>query len=160
MDPVEIAAGLAEFEQRAPGSDSERRAALWLRRRLREVGREAVLEPAWVRPQWPWVHSIHAALGLAGAVVAAFQPLAGIIILAVTTYSTLGNFAIFFEVAAAAYLDGSRERIRLLPFVLPAFLISLATVTRSALAAIFQGRPKEEVLWHKTEHNNRGRRWS
>ena len=87
MDPVEIAAGLAEFEQRAPGSDSERRAALWLRRRLREVGREAVLEPAWVRPQWPWVHSIHAALGLAGAVVAAFQPLAGAIILAVTAAS-------------------------------------------------------------------------
>ena len=87
MDPVEIAAGLAEFEQRAPGSDSERRAALWLRRRLREVGRKAVLEPAWVRPQWPWVHSIHAALGLAGAVVAAFQPLAGIIILAVTAAS-------------------------------------------------------------------------
>lgn len=87
MDPVEIAAGLAEFEQRAPGSDSERRAALWLRRRLREVGREAVLEPVWVRPQWPWVHSIHAALGVVGAVVAAFRPLAGMIILAVTAAS-------------------------------------------------------------------------
>jgi hypothetical protein len=87
MDPVEIAAGLAEFEQRAPGSDSERRAAVWLRRRLREVGRDAVLEPEWVRPQWPSVHSIHAALGLAGAVVAAFQPLAGMVILLLTATS-------------------------------------------------------------------------
>jgi hypothetical protein len=84
MDPVQIAAGLADFEQRAPGSDSERRAALWLRNRLREVGRDAVLEPAWVRPQWPWVHAIHAALGVAGAVVAALQPIAGMVVLGAT----------------------------------------------------------------------------
>ena len=38
-------------------------------------------------------------------------------ILAVAMYSTLGNFAAFFEVAAGARLDGSRGRIRLLPFV-------------------------------------------
>jgi len=89
MDPVEIAAGLAEFEQRAPGSDSERRAALWLRRRLREVGRDAVVEPAWVRPQWPWVHAIHAAAGVAGGVVATFEPIAGVVILGVTTASAV-----------------------------------------------------------------------
>ena len=87
MDPVEIAAGLAEFEHRAPGSDSERRAAVWLRRRLATIGRDAVLEPAWVRPQWPWVHAIHAALGVAGAVVATFQPIGGVVILGVATAS-------------------------------------------------------------------------
>ncbi|MFL5819802.1 MAG: hypothetical protein ACJ76S_03865 [Solirubrobacteraceae bacterium] len=87
MDPMEIAAGLAEFDDRAPGSDAERRAALWLRRRLHAIGREAVLEPAWVRPQWPWAHAIHAALGVAGAVVATSQLVAGAVILALVTAS-------------------------------------------------------------------------
>lgn len=82
-----------------------------------------------------------------------------IVILVVASYSTLGNFAIFFEIAAAAYLDGSRERIRLLPLVLPAFLVSLTSVTRATFTQAVNGRPAEDVLWHKTEHNNRGHVW-
>ncbi len=77
-----------------------------------------------------------------------------IVILAVTSYSTLGNFAIFFEIAAAAYLDGSRERIRLLPFLLPGFLVSLMTVNRATLTQLFSRRNGNDVRWHKTEHNN------
>jgi cellulose synthase/poly-beta-1,6-N-acetylglucosamine synthase-like glycosyltransferase len=79
-----------------------------------------------------------------------------IIILAVTCYSTLGNFAIFFEIAAAGHLDGSRERIRLLPFIFLGFLVSLVAVTRATLLQIFY-RPlsREEVMWHKTEHGPR-----
>jgi cellulose synthase/poly-beta-1,6-N-acetylglucosamine synthase-like glycosyltransferase len=78
-----------------------------------------------------------------------------IIILAVTCYSTLGNFAIFFEIAAAAHLDGSRERIRLLPFIFLGFLVSLVAVTRATLMQIFYRPFSREVLWHKTEHGPR-----
>jgi cellulose synthase/poly-beta-1,6-N-acetylglucosamine synthase-like glycosyltransferase len=82
-----------------------------------------------------------------------------IIILAVTSYSTLGNFATFFEIAAASYLDGARERIRLLPFVLFGFLVSLVAVCRVTLTQPFLAR-SERILWHKTEHNHARPTWS
>lgn len=77
-------------------------------------------------------------------------PLAGLAagVLALASYSTLGNFAVFFEVAAAAHLDGSTRRIRLLPLLLASFIVSLAAITRAALSVAFhRSGPK---LWHKT----------
>jgi hypothetical protein len=76
-----------------------------------------------------------------------------LIILAVTTYNTVGNFAIFYEIAAAAYLDGSRHRIRLLPFLALGFLVNLFSVSRAAITQLVPRAPAEDVLWHKTERN-------
>ena len=59
--------------------------------------------------------------------------------------------AIFFEVTAAAYLDGSRERIRLLPFILLGFLVSLLTVSTDTALQLMP-RWSREVRWHKTKH--------
>jgi cellulose synthase/poly-beta-1,6-N-acetylglucosamine synthase-like glycosyltransferase len=87
------------------------------------------------------------------------EPKAGlIIILLVTSYSTLGNFAVFFEIAAATHLDGSRGRIKLLPFVFLGFLVSLFSITRAAFAHIAvngngKNGKKERVVWDKTERN-------
>lgn len=82
-----------------------------------------------------------------------------VIILAVTSYSTMGNFAVFFEITAAAQLDGSRERIRLLPFVMLGFLVSLFSVTRAAFSHVaINGNGKNgnngDVVWDKTERKN------
>jgi len=77
-----------------------------------------------------------------------------IVILLVTSYSTIGNFATFYEVAAAARLDGSRGRIRLLPFVFLGFLVSLFAVSRATLSQILPRKRSEELMWHKTEHNH------
>jgi cellulose synthase/poly-beta-1,6-N-acetylglucosamine synthase-like glycosyltransferase len=80
-----------------------------------------------------------------------FQPSAGLLaILAVAMYGTLGNFAAFFEVAAGARLDGSRGRIRLLPFLIVGFLVSLISVSWATVsqAATFWRR---EHRWEKTE---------
>ena len=77
-----------------------------------------------------------------------------LIILAVTSYSTIGNFATFYEVGAAAHLDGSRERIRLLPFVFLGFLVSLFAVSSATLFQVVPRNGNEELLWHKTEHNH------
>ncbi len=78
-----------------------------------------------------------------------------IIILAVTAYSAVGNFAIFFEIATAAHLDGTRGRIKLLPFVLPGFLISLVSVTRATLTQLFVRQRADKVEWEKTVHKRR-----
>lgn len=77
-----------------------------------------------------------------------------IVILAVTAYSTLGNFAIFFEVATAAYLDGTRGRIRIMPFLLLGFLVNLMSVAWATLSQPFAHANGKEVRWERTNHNN------
>lgn len=78
----------------------------------------------------------------------------GLTVLALGAFTTLGNFAAFFEIAAAARLDGSRERIRLLPLTLFGFTVSLVSVSRAACqqvhASIFG---QAELVWHKTERS-------
>lgn len=78
----------------------------------------------------------------------------GLTVLALGAFTTLGNFAAFFEIAAAARLDGSRERIRLLPLTLIGFTVSLVSVSRAAYqqvhASIFG---QAELVWHKTERS-------
>jgi cellulose synthase/poly-beta-1,6-N-acetylglucosamine synthase-like glycosyltransferase len=73
-------------------------------------------------------------------------------VLLVASYNTMGNFASFFEVAAAARLDGYRERTRLLPLLLVGYLVTLIAVLRG----LFPGRRSNganggsSVVWHKT----------
>ena len=72
--------------------------------------------------------------------------------LTVASYATMGNFAAFFEIAAAMRLDGHRERVRLLPFLGIGFFVSLVAVSLAAVprfrtrAAGAPAPPK----WHKT----------
>jgi hypothetical protein len=85
------------------------------------------------------------------------EPRAGLVVLLiVTSYSTLGNFAVFFQLAAATHLDGTRQRIRLLPFVFLGFLVSLFSIARAAFGTVRvngNGNP-ERVKWDKTERHN------
>ena len=71
-------------------------------------------------------------------------------VLSISSFNTVGNFAAFFQVATASRLDGSRERIRMLPFLLLGFLVSTLSVARASMsrASWFRGRPVE---WQKTE---------
>ncbi len=71
-------------------------------------------------------------------------------VLAISSFNTVGNFAAFFQVATASRLDGSRERNRMLPFLLLGFLVSTFSVARASLsrASWLRGRPVE---WQKTE---------
>jgi len=90
MERVEIQRGLAEFVGRAPGSDAERRAAVWLMTRLRASGRGAHLQTVWVRPRWALVHAIHAALAITGTLLtAAVDPAVGLAVLALTVVSMI-----------------------------------------------------------------------
>lgn len=75
-------------------------------------------------------------------------------ILAVAMYSTLGNFAAFFEVAAGARLDGSRGRIRLLPFLILGFLVSIVSVSWATLVQMATFWRKEQ-RWEKTERHRK-----
>ncbi|BDB29058.1 glycosyltransferase family 2 protein (plasmid) [Cupriavidus sp. P-10] len=80
-------------------------------------------------------------------------PLLGtaVLLFALMSYGTLGNFAAFFEIAAAVYLDGSRERIRLLPLNYFGFLVSVLAVSRAIVDQIvFDYLLRRELRWDKT----------
>ncbi|MEM6645177.1 MAG: glycosyltransferase family 2 protein [Bacteroidota bacterium] len=72
-------------------------------------------------------------------------------LLAIASYSSLGNFAAFFEIAAAARLDGSRRRIRLLPLNAFGFLVSLIAVTKAAWKQAKVAVVGGELVWDKTQ---------
>jgi hypothetical protein len=75
-----------------------------------------------------------------------------LVLLAVASYSTLGNFAAFFEVATACRLDGSRNRIRLLPFLSLGFLVNLLAIARATLSRrSWLAAPRIGPTWEKTE---------
>lgn len=63
-------ARLAAFTGRGPGTDAERRAALWLAAQLRAGGAEPRVDTFWCRPNWALAHAWHVALALAGSLVA------------------------------------------------------------------------------------------
>jgi hypothetical protein len=88
---IELIRELCSFEGRGPGTDAERRAAGMLAGRLRRIGRRAEIEPTFVHPQYAIVHLIHAALAIAGSVLATVEPAAG--------------FALVLFAATSAYLD-------------------------------------------------------
>lgn len=77
MGAAETVTGLARFDRRGAGTDSERRAALWLCGELQASGHDARLETFWCRPSWALAHAWHVALGLAGSLVAVSHPSIG-----------------------------------------------------------------------------------
>ena len=87
----ELIEGLCAFEGRGPGTDAERRAAGWLRKCLRDLGRRAEIEPTYVHPQWSLVIALHCVLAIAGGLLAReFGP---------------GGFALVLFSATSLYLD-------------------------------------------------------
>ena len=85
---------LCSFPERGPGTDSERRAANMLAGRLRGIGRRAEIEPFFAHPEYAIVHLIHAAMGVAGSIIATVQPAIGftlVLIAAVSTYLDLNT---------------------------------------------------------------------
>ena len=91
MGALETVTGLAGFERRLAGADSERRAARWLADELAGAGREIVVEPFWCRPNWPLAHAWHVGLALAGSLVSVASARAGAVMLLVALVSILSD---------------------------------------------------------------------
>ncbi|HZC12661.1 MAG TPA: M28 family peptidase [Thermoleophilaceae bacterium] len=68
---------LVDVLRRAPGSDTERRAAAYLKRRLEGLGREVEVESVDVWPAWPLAYAILAAAAVVGSVLSVSAPALG-----------------------------------------------------------------------------------
>ncbi|NBX02652.1 MAG: glycosyltransferase [Alphaproteobacteria bacterium] len=69
--------------------------------------------------------------------------------LTVACFGTVGNFAAFFEIGSAVYLDRGGNRIRLLPFNFLNFLISAVTVSLATVTQLVN-RDGTCNIWEKT----------
>jgi cellulose synthase/poly-beta-1,6-N-acetylglucosamine synthase-like glycosyltransferase len=79
-------------------------------------------------------------------------PFQGVIaLLAFTAYSATGNFAAFFEIAAAARLDNTRQRVCLLPFLILGFVVSIFSVSRACADQLMAPVTGAQFHWDKTE---------
>lgn len=79
------------------------------------------------------------------------------IVLGLATFSSLGNFAAFFEIAAALHIDGSRHRIRIVPLNFIGFLVSLVNITRACLSLVVEDLLiGKELRWEKTARYRNG----
>jgi cellulose synthase/poly-beta-1,6-N-acetylglucosamine synthase-like glycosyltransferase len=63
---------------------------------------------------------------------------------------TLGNFAVLFEIVIAVLLDGNRRRVRLLPFNLPGFFVSLFSICSASMGAVRDRATGRGISWSKT----------
>ncbi len=67
------------------------------------------------------------------------------------TYASFGNFAAFYQIAAAATLDGQRRGVRLLPLAITGFLVSMVSISKATLdVAILDPLLKRQLRWDKT----------
>jgi cellulose synthase/poly-beta-1,6-N-acetylglucosamine synthase-like glycosyltransferase len=72
------------------------------------------------------------------------------------SYSALGNFAAFFEIGAAVYLDGSRQRVRLMPLNYFGFLVSLLSITGATFSQVMlDWMFRRKLAWDKTARYRR-----
>ena len=79
-------------------------------------------------------------------------PFQGVIaLLAFTAYSATGNFAAFFEIAAATRLDNTRQRVCLLPFLILGFVVSVFSVSRACVDQLMAPITGAQFHWDKTE---------
>ena len=74
-----------------------------------------------------------------------------LLVLSFTAYSALGNFAAFFEIAAATHLDRSTRRVQLLAFNALGFIVGAVAIARAVLEqAVLDRLPGATFHWDKT----------
>ena len=77
VDPRADIEALVDVGRRSPGSDAERRAAAYLKKRLEGLGRQAEVESVDVWPAWPLAYAILAAAAVVGSVLSVSVPALG-----------------------------------------------------------------------------------
>jgi hypothetical protein len=76
---------------RRAGSESERRTARELQRRLEEAGREVELEPTRIHPNFALTHLVHAVAGVVASVLSVYIPSVGFVLALAATVSAFGD---------------------------------------------------------------------
>ena len=73
-----------------------------------------------------------------------------IIFFLVAGYNAFGNFAPFFQIGTASFLDGATHRTRLLPLFLFGFLFNMFYISKGSGSAFLDILLKRKPEWQKT----------
>jgi cellulose synthase/poly-beta-1,6-N-acetylglucosamine synthase-like glycosyltransferase len=73
------------------------------------------------------------------------------ILLALAAYNAIGNFAPYFEIGLAVFLDGGGRRLWLLPIFYFVFVFNLFHASLGFVDAVRDRWGRRTVTWHKTE---------
>lgn len=73
------------------------------------------------------------------------------VLLAIAAYNAIGNFAPYFEIGLAVFLDGGGRRLWLLPLFYFVFVFNLFHASLGFLDAVRDRLGRRPVTWHKTE---------
>lgn len=72
------------------------------------------------------------------------------IFIMVAAYNSFGNFAPFYQIGTASYIDGVGDRLRLLPLFFFCFLFNVLYISKGAASAFFDVIFKRNPEWQKT----------
>lgn len=72
-------------------------------------------------------------------------------LIAVYGYNTFGNFAPFYQIGTAAFLDSRIQSIRILPLFITVFLFNIYYTSLGFIDSIIDLITKRKVKWEKTE---------
>ena len=79
--------------------------------------------------------------------------------LVIISFSGVGNFTIFYEIATAVHLDNLRgvegSRVRLLPLIYINFFVNMFVISMAFVEQITIDRFKKTIVWSRTEHPKR-----
>ena len=111
-----------------------------------------------------YVYFVPILVGLAwilGATLCLINPSPWIEILwvaiSISVYSSVGNFAPFFEVGIGAYLDGRKRIYWLIPLLLLTFIFNMLICTKALMdLCVSKVTRKKRHAWAKTLHNGTG----
>jgi hypothetical protein len=133
---------------RGPGTDAERRAARQLEKRLREIGRDADIEPFDVWPRWPLAHLIHALAAIAGSLVATSSAVAGVAVLGAVAVLTFGDLTGLFQLTRR--LTGRRASQNVVSREdgdRPGTIVLVAHYDAARSGAVFNDRSMRRRAW-------------
>ena len=75
----------------------------------------------------------------------------------ITFYSSVGNFAPFFEVGIGAYLDGRNRTYWIIPLLCLIFIVNMLICSKAFLElCVSKITGKKKHKWSKTTHNGKG----
>ncbi|MEM3823298.1 MAG: hypothetical protein QXH87_00005, partial [Candidatus Bathyarchaeia archaeon] len=75
----------------------------------------------------------------------------------ITIYSSIGNFAPFYEIGVGAYLDGRKRVQWLIPLLLFTLLYNIPICTKALIDIVISKiMGKNNNHWAKTEHSGNG----
>ncbi|MFA5364131.1 MAG: glycosyltransferase family 2 protein, partial [Candidatus Bathyarchaeia archaeon] len=77
-------------------------------------------------------------------------------IVPISFYSSVGNFAPFFEVGIGAYLDGRNRICWLIPLLFLTFMLNVLICSKAFFDLCFSKVTGKKHTWSKTVHNGNG----